>query len=367
MIEFDLSFTRGAFTLQAAYRSSAPITGVFGPSGAGKSTLIRSLAGLDRPDHGVIALDGEVLFDSARHVHVPAHRRRIGVVFQDHCLFPHLSAAGNLRYGQRGDAAAFEQMVSLLELAPLLDRSVEQLSGGERQRVALGRALLSAPRLLLLDEPLSSMDHRLRRQIFPYLERIRDEQGTPMMHVSHELPELLRLTDQLLVLDRGRAIGAGRLHELTRDGSTLDVLKESGIRSFFRTTVVSHHPEEGVSALRIERVAGAHIATPPDLFAPLCSAPIGSTVIASLEPGDVALARSAASWISIQNQVPARVVRVSEHVARCMVEVDIGVPLLVEVSRRSLSSLGIAAGSEVVCLFKSHAIRIESGDGGSSA
>lgn len=214
MLEFDFEYRRGDFVLQAAAQAGAGVTGIFGPSGAGKSTLLSLVSGLARPHRGTLQIDGEALVDTARGVFVPAWRRHIGVVFQDGQLFPHLSVRRNLRYGHdRLPPArrrhAFDQVVELLELGALLERRPALLSGGERQRVALGRALLYSPRILLLDEPLSSLDERLKQQILPFLHRIKQEARVPMLYVTHARSEIDYLSDRVLTMLDGRLAPAG--------------------------------------------------------------------------------------------------------------------------------------------------------------
>lgn len=213
MLEFDLDQRHGHFHLQAAARLDGGVTGICGPSGCGKSTLLALLAGLQRPLRGRIALDGTVLLDSASRSFVPPWRRRVGLVFQDGQLFPHLSVQANLLYGFDHVAADQRRLqpdavVQMLELQALLSRRPTLLSGGERQRVALGRALLYSPRLLLLDEPLSALDERLRGQILPFLLRIKQESGVPMLYVSHRMDELDYIADRVLRMDSGRFVDA---------------------------------------------------------------------------------------------------------------------------------------------------------------
>ena len=208
MLQVDLSFRRGSFELHAHATLGAAVTGICGPSGAGKSTLLALLAGLLRPLDGTVRFDTELLDDAAHGVQVPPWRRHFGVVFQDDRLFPHLSVRSNLLYGSRRLPSAsrhleLDTVTALLELGPLLDRRPAQLSGGERQRVALGRALLYSPRLLLLDEPLSSLDERLKQQILPFLRRIKQEIRIPMIYVSHDRREVDFLADQLLAMQDG--------------------------------------------------------------------------------------------------------------------------------------------------------------------
>ena len=206
MLSLDCEYRRGDFVLRAHAEIADGVTGICGPSGCGKSTLLALLAGLLRPQAGRIRFADETLADGA--TFVPPWRRHFGLVFQDGQLFPHLSVRGNLLYGHRRRAAEerrFElpAVLDLLEIGPLLERRPGQLSGGERQRVALGRALLYSPRLLLLDEPLSALDERLKQQILPFLKRVKDETRIPMIYVTHTLSEVEYLADRLLPMERG--------------------------------------------------------------------------------------------------------------------------------------------------------------------
>ena len=214
MLRVDVSKRLGEFTIDAAFASEGRVTGLFGASGAGKTSLVNMIAGLLRPDSGSIAVDGETLDDTAKGAHVPVYRRRIGYVFQDARLFPHLDVRGNLDYGRRmnrlaEDAPLWKRVTQLLDIGDLLDRRPGKLSGGERQRVALGRALLSKPRLLLLDEPLGSLDEVRKEEILPYLVRLRDEAGIPMVYVSHDALEMRKLASYIVMLQRGRVIASG--------------------------------------------------------------------------------------------------------------------------------------------------------------
>src|SRR4051812_48765263 len=223
MLRVDVARQLGEFSIEASFSSEGRVTGLFGASGAGKTSLINIIAGLLRPDRGVIAIDGEVLDDTAARIHIPAHRRRIGYVFQDARLFPHLDVRHNLDYGRRmnrlaDDPAQRTRITELLDIGGLLDRRPGQLSGGERQRVALGRALLSKPRLLLLDEPLGSLDEGRKVEILPYLVRLRDE-GIPMVYVSHDAAELRQLATQIVMLRNGRVTALGGVKVLTSTAS----------------------------------------------------------------------------------------------------------------------------------------------------
>jgi len=211
VLSFDIRFRRGNFQLHAAATIEAGATGICGPSGCGKSTLLALIAGLLRPDAGALVFRGETLVETSRRVFVPAWLRHFALVFQDGQLFPHLSVKDNLLYGYRRRASEerrFEltQVLDLLEIGPLVGRRPAHLSGGERQRVALGRALLYSPRMLLLDEPLASLDERLKQQILPFLKRVKDETGIPMLYVSHARSEVDFLADQTLQMQEGRLV-----------------------------------------------------------------------------------------------------------------------------------------------------------------
>jgi molybdate transport system ATP-binding protein len=222
MLSVDAQKKLGDFSLEARFDAQGGVTALFGPSGSGKTTLVNMIAGLVKPDRGRIALDDTVLFDSTARIDVPAHRRRIGYVFQEGRLFPHMTVARNLDYGRRMSGLAADEVeagriIDLLDIQPLLNRRPGQLSGGERQRVAVGRALLMRPRLLLLDEPLASLDGKRKAEILPYLERLRDKAKVPMVYVSHDAAEVRRIASSVVWLEDGgvKAVrGAEFLHAM---------------------------------------------------------------------------------------------------------------------------------------------------------
>jgi molybdate transport system ATP-binding protein len=221
VLTVDVEKRLGEFRLAAKFESMASVTALFGRSGSGKTSIINMVAGLVTPDRGRIALDDDVLFDSAARIDVPAHRRRIGYVFQEGRLFPHMSVAANLDYGRRmfgleKDTAEWRRIVDTLDIGNLLDRRPGKLSGGERQRVAVGRALLMHPRLLLLDEPLASLDVARKREILPYLARLRDDGRIPMVYVSHYAAELRRIATGVVRLDDGHVTATGSTELLDR-------------------------------------------------------------------------------------------------------------------------------------------------------
>ena len=219
MLALDVEKRLGEFSLAAKLEAAAGATALFGPSGAGKSTIVNLIAGLIAPDRGRIALDDTVLFDAAARVDVPPHRRRVGCVFQEGRLFPHLTVRRNLDYGRwmsglARDEAGLRHIVDLLDLGRLLDRRPGKLSGGERQRVAIGRALLMRPRLLLLDEPLASLDAARKREILPYLVRLRDDARVPMLYVSHFADEVRHIATEVVRIEDGRIVAQGGLELL---------------------------------------------------------------------------------------------------------------------------------------------------------
>jgi molybdate transport system ATP-binding protein len=219
MLSVEVEKQLGDFAIDATFTGERGITALFGPSGSGKTSIVAMIAGLTRPDRGRIMLGDDVLFDSTARIDTPAHRRNSGCVFQEGRLFPHLSVRRNLDYGRwmhglSSDQAAFSHVCDLLDIGPLLARRPGRLSGGERQRVALGRALLMQPRLLLLDEPLASLDAARKAEILPYLERLRDEAQVPMVYVSHDADEVRRLASRVVRLENGRVTASGGIELL---------------------------------------------------------------------------------------------------------------------------------------------------------
>lgn len=308
MLDVALKRRLGSIDLSVAFTADRGVTALFGVSGAGKSSVIEMLAGLMRPDAGHIRLAGELLYDHARGIDIPPHQRGIGYVFQDHRLFPHLSVDANLRYGERfastrRSVADFDSVVQLLGLESLLDRRPGRLSGGEKQRVAIGRALLSRPRLLLMDEPLAALDRARKAEILPYLETLCSTLHLPVVYVSHALDEVIRLADTLVVLDHGRVVASGNTETLL---GRLDLPQlsqdEDGPACLVRGVITA--ADAGHGLCRVHFDGG-------DLLLPASGRPTGQSVRVRIAARDVALARSPPPDISTQNILAGHIAEIS--------------------------------------------------------
>ncbi len=356
MLELAVRGSLGGFTLDAEL--SVPevgVTALFGRSGSGKTSLLNMVAGLCRPEAGRIVAGGRVLFDSQAGIDVPPERRRIGYIFQEGRLFPHLTVRGNLVYGMRRAPSAeryveLDQVVALLGIDTLLDRRPPSLSGGEKQRVAIGRALLASPRLLLMDEPLAALDEPRKAEILPFIERLHAEIEVPIVYVSHAIDEVLRLADTLAVIEAGRILAVGPVEELT---SRPDLAESAGfgdVGTVLSATVARHDPALGISEL----------ATPAGTFrVGLLAAAEGAIVRLRLRARDVALALAPPAGLSVLNVLAGTVAAIeprSEGTVEVAVEVAPGVRLWSEVTRLACRNLDLAPGCAVHALIKSVAV-----------
>jgi molybdate transport system ATP-binding protein len=339
------------FSLEVNLELRGRITVLFGPSGSGKTSLLDLIAGLRRPVSARIELDGEVLTDTASGVMVPPHRRRIGYVPQDLALFPHLSVTQNLLYGKRAEPAppfSFEKIMALLELQPLLQRRVTDLSGGERQRVALGRALLSAPRLLLLDEPLASLDARLKAKILPCLTRIRDECGVPILYVTHDRFEALTLADEMVVMAAGKVVQSGPVHEVFSRPADLSVAGILTVESVLTGRVLKVSEDLVTVAVGTTQITAMENDLPP-----------GTTdVSVCIRAEDVILIRGEAGPSSPRNHLPGTVRAVSREGPLMRVELDCGFPLVALLTKQACEELALAPGQAVIALVKAPSIHL---------
>jgi len=295
-LEVQISHKQGTFDLGARFSTKGGITAVFGPSGSGKTTMVNAIAGLTEPGGGRITLSGEVLFDKASGINLPPHKRRIGYVFQDGRLFPHLDVAQNIRFGARfapnpRDQHREAEILSLLGLGPLLTRRPGGLSGGEKQRVALARALLSQPRLLLMDEPLAALDGPRKEEILPYLEALRHEAQVPIVYVSHSVAEVARLADQLVILQAGTVVRNGPAADVLSDPAVLPFVGVREAGAILPVRVIAHD-DDGLS--RLETGAG-------ELLLPGVNAAVGECLRIRVLAQDLLIALEAPKGLSSRN------------------------------------------------------------------
>jgi molybdate transport system ATP-binding protein len=355
----DIEHRLGAFRLNAAFEAGEGVTALFGRSGAGKTSVINAIAGILNPSRGRIAFDGEVFFDSDRGIDVPTPRRRVGYVFQEGRLFPHLSVGQNLRYARLFSPEArrpdrFEHVVDLLGLRQLLDRRPGNLSGGEKQRVAIGRALLSDPRLVLLDEPLASLDAHRRTEILQYIELMRDEVKVPIIYVSHSVEEVVRLADTVVLLSSGEVAAVGPAEEIM--GRT-DLRPAAGTfegGAVIDARVIEQDMQYDLATLAFD--GGTLSATNVDAL-------IGEPVRVRIRARDVSIALERPQRISIQNVLKGEVTAVGpERSGVVDVSITVGaVTLRSRVTVRAARQLGLAAGIGVYALIKAVSLNRSSG------
>ena len=355
MLDLRLRHRQGAFALDLAFRAPPGITVLFGRSGSGKTTIVNAVAGLLDPDEGRIAVADSVLLDTGAGVSLPPHRRRLGYVFQEGRLFPHLTVRQNLGYGRlfapRG--APREDMgriVEMLGLGDLLARRPGALSGGEKQRVAIGRALLAAPRMILADEPLAALDEARKAEILPYFERLRDEVAVPMLYVSHSAAEVARLATTVIALDNGRITRQGPAGEVLADPMVLP----TGVRAagaLIEAAVVRHH-DDGITELDAGGVP---------LFLPALSQAPGQRIRLRIAAQEVVLSRGAPQGLSALNVIPGVIdrVRTGEGPGALVSLRTPAGPVLARVTRRSVDALGLAEGVSCHAVVKSVAIAPE--------
>jgi molybdate transport system ATP-binding protein len=358
-------FGRAGFALDAAFSGGPGITALFGPSGCGKSTILAAMAGLLRPEGGRITLDGVTLFDAATGHVTPPEARRCAMVFQDARLFPHMSVESNLRFGLRRaprDAAGpgFEEVVALLGLGPLLGRRPQALSGGERQRVALGRALLARPRLLLMDEPLAALDGARRADVLPFLARLRQAARIPILYVTHALDEVDALADRLVLLEAGRVLAEGPVEEIAaRTDLPLAARRDAGV--LVACTVIARDPGFGLTRLGFRG---------GELVMPLRPEPPGARLRLRIRARDVAVARQRPADVSTRNIWACTLSRIlpaaTPHEA--MLELDVGgTPILARVLGESVGRLALAPGQPLFALVKAVAFDQATGLGPTDA
>jgi molybdate transport system ATP-binding protein len=355
MLQVAVSKRFGSFALDVRFALPTPgVAALFGPSGCGKSVTVNIIAGLGSADRGRVALDDEVLLDTERHIDVAAERRRIGYVFQDSRLFPHLSVIGNLKYGQRRAAGrtrvSFDAVVHLLDLESLLQRRTQRLSGGERQRVAIGRALLAQPRLLLLDEPLAALDAARREEVLPYLETLRDRLAIPMVYVSHQFDEVLRLATHIVLMQSGTVVAQGGIGEMSLDRHLRVLIGPDAVGAILDGVVLGPDAKSGMTRVGVGR---------GELMLQ-CPATIPGTIVrVQLLARDIIVSTQMPRHLSVRNQLEGVITEVAEDDANSdLISIDIGGErIMARVTRAATRELALAPGMSAWALVKSVSLR----------
>jgi len=345
---------RGDFCLDAAFELPTPgVLALFGRSGCGKSTLVNLIAGLLRPDAGRICLDDVTLFDAQRGIDVPTERRGVGYVFQDARLFPHLRVAGNLRYAERRATGAhfvgLDAVVDLLDLGALMQRRTHDLSGGERQRVAIGRALLTQPRLLLLDEPLAALDAARRDEVLPYLETLRDQLALPMVYVTHRFDEVLRLATHLVLLGAGAVLAQGSLGAISLHPELRSIIGPDEVGAIVDGRVIGLDPSGALTRVRVGR--GELKLESPE-FA------VGTALRVQLLARDIIVSTRAPQALSVRNSLEGTILKIDDDTGSDLLTIDIGeTAILARITKVATRELGLTTGMPVWALVKSVSLR----------
>jgi molybdate transport system ATP-binding protein len=357
MLQLSVIKRWAGFKLRAQLEAPTPgVVALFGPSGCGKTTLINIISGLLQPDEGRVQLDGVTLTDTRERIRVPVERRRIGYVFQDARLFPHLGVLANLRYGMRraprgARSIGIDEVIALLGLESLLGRRPYQLSGGERQRVALGRALLSQPRLLLLDEPLAALDAARREEVLPYLESLRDKLSIPMVLVSHQLDEVLRLATHVALMQAGEIVTSGTLSAISLQPEFRAIVGPEAVGAVLDGIVTRVDTTDGMADVQVGQ-GTLHISVP--------GTQVGARMRIQLLARDIILATEPPRGLSVRNAVEGLIAELSDDVGQAiLVKVDIGAgaSVLARVTRKAMQALGLTAGMTVWVLVKAVSAR----------
>lgn len=357
-LKFDIQLRRNDFLLNVKAEIENGITGVYGPSGHGKTTLLNAIAGLVKPDTGFIEICGTTVFDSKQKTGVPPGSRKIGYVFQDVRLFPHLSVKQNLKYGMKNENAAevdFNEVVEILKIKQLLQKKPSECSGGEKQRIAIGRALLSGAQILMMDEPFSAVDVNLRNSIIPFLHTINNRFQVPMLVVSHDLPDLLSLTANLLLLKDGNVKALGKFQDLILDETNVELMKDAGLYNVFNLYVFATLPEKNMMLLK-NNLNGFQVQA-------LCHPSFeemkaGRKTRVLIRPEDISIALKPVEAISLRNQIEGTIQKIFSKNGFWFCLVDAGEKILVEITEASGKNMNLEPGKKVWCLFKSAALKI---------
>ena len=335
------------FTLDVAFQAPPGVTALFGRSGSGKTTVVNAVAGLLRPDHGRITAQGTTLFDGK--INLPPHKRQLGYVFQEARLFPHLTVKANLNYGAffAQSSANFDEIITLLGIQPLLNRRPGALSGGEKQRVAIGRALLSNPRIHMMDEPLAALDDPRKAEILPYIERLRDR-AIPVLYVSHSVAEITRIASNVVVLDQGRILQQGPVAQVFADPSLAPHLAAREAGSVLQARIAA---QDADGLTRLDTAAGP-------IWLPQIAAPTGTKIRIRIAAQDILLSRTRPQGLSALNILPAMVASITQTDGpSTLIQLQIGPDLLLaRITNRSARTLALQKGSPVHAILKSVAV-----------
>lgn len=359
-MEVAVTHQQGDFRLDVAFRGAVSgVTALYGPSGAGKTSIVNMVAGLSRPDAGKIAINGLCLFDSARGIHLPPEKRRIGYVFQDGRLLPHLSVKSNLTYGMHRTPVdrrfvEFDQVVDLLGIRHLLDRRPARLSGGEKQRVAIGRALLTSPAMLLMDEPLASLDANRKSEVLPFIMRLGREFSIPILYVSHAMDEILNLADHMVMIHDGRIAAAGNLETLLSRSDLQPYFGRNDSGAVISTVVETPCDSFGLTHLKFgnQILKVMHI-----------SAGKGESMRVRIPARHVAIAMEAPVRTSFQNIFPGKILEIVDHDQPFVdVRLDAGATLWARITRQSFLELSLEIGQSVFALIKSVTVSLGPGE-----
>ena len=356
MLSVSVKKRLGSFTLNAQFESPTPgVAALFGRSGSGKTTLVNLIAGLAQPDQGRIALDQVVLLDTRENLRTAPEQRRIGYVFQDARLFPHMTVAGNLRYARRRAAVppfvSFDDVIDLLDLARLVDRRTHQLSGGERQRIAIARALLLQPQLLLLDEPLASLDAPRREEVLPYLEKLRDQLHLPMVYVSHDFDEVMRLATHVVLLDRGTTVAQGSLGEMSLNPQLRLIIGADAVGAIIEGTVLGRDPLGGLTRVQVGD-GELQLRTEGVL--------VGMKMRVQLLARDLIVATRAPQYLSVRNHLKGIVTSIaSDDADSDLIAIDIGgtTIIMARVTKAATRELTLQPGTTAWALVKAVSLR----------
>ena len=355
-IEFNIRKRFTGFDLDCEASFGPGVTAIFGPSGTGKTTLLNCLAGMAKPDEGSISVDGRTVFSSELKTDVRPEKRRFGYVFQDSVLFPHKSVRDNIQYGYNLTPVGsreidLDHLVDMLGLSPLMSRNVKNLSGGEKQRVALARALAISPKLLLMDEPLASLDARFKGTIISYLKRIVRELKIPMVFVSHSLSEVTALSDDTLAIEGGRTVAFGPTRSLLGSPALAAVADYAALENILEGEALPSQDGATTSKIRVGEA---------ELLIPAIDAAPGDAVMVSVRAGDIILSLEAPQKISARNIVKAVVREIHDLASQVLVFADVGERITVEITPGALADLSLRVGSDVYLVIKTNSITVMS-------